>query len=84
MLRIDILVGDLAHRPTVAGGKVMEDNDLVRHGGLSQADQSKLWGKFVRLTPRPTGGETSNGLGLWIVDRLAKSMNGNVFCKSEL
>lgn len=40
--------------------------DVVDEGpGLSKEDQEKLFQKFGRLTPQPTGGETSNGLGLW-------------------
>ena len=31
--------------------------------GLSEEDQRKLYGKFVRLTAQPTAGESSNGLG---------------------
>ncbi len=52
--------------------------------GLSEADQELLWGKFVRLTPRPTGDESANGLGLWIVRRLAEEMGGTTFCESRL
>lgn len=52
--------------------------------GLSQADQQKLFGKFTRLTARPTGGEQSTGLGLFIVKRLVEAMNGKVWCESEL
>lgn len=55
-----------------------------RGPGLSPEDQRKLFGKFVRLTPRPTGGETSNGLGLWIVQRMARLMGGDVTCESTL
>jgi len=50
--------------------------------GLSEEDQEKLWGKFTRLTPRPTGKEHSTGLGLWIVRRLATDMGGHTFCIS--
>lgn len=50
--------------------------------GLSEADQQKLFQKFAKLTPRPTAGEGSNGLGLWIVQRMAQSMNGDVRCHS--
>jgi signal transduction histidine kinase len=55
------------------------------HGpGLSEADQRNLFKKFTRLTPQPTGGESSNGLGLWIVRRMALAMGGNVSCHSAL
>jgi signal transduction histidine kinase len=52
--------------------------------GLSLADQELLFGKFTRLTPQPTGGESSSGLGLWITHRIAAAMGGAVYCRSEL
>ncbi len=52
--------------------------------GLSEEDQRQLFRKFTRLTPVPTGGEGSNGLGLWIVRRMARAMDGEVFCRSTL
>ncbi|HZM06108.1 MAG TPA: HAMP domain-containing sensor histidine kinase [Candidatus Saccharimonadales bacterium] len=52
--------------------------------GLSEEDQKKMFGKFTRLTARPTGGETSTGLGLSIVKRLAEAMSGTVQCHSVL
>jgi signal transduction histidine kinase len=52
--------------------------------GLSAEDQKKLFGKFVRLSAQPTGGETSTGLGLSIVKKLAEAMSGTVVCHSEL
>jgi two-component system sensor histidine kinase/response regulator len=52
--------------------------------GLSKADQQKLFGKFARLTPRPTGKESSSGLGLFIVKKLVETMNGKVWCQSQL
>lgn len=52
--------------------------------GLSEEDQKNLFKKFSRLTPQPTGGESSNGLGLWIVRRMALAMGGDVLCHSEL
>ena len=52
--------------------------------GLSEEDQGKLFQKFSRLTPQPTGGESSNGLGLSIVKRLADSMGARVGCRSQL
>ena len=52
--------------------------------GLSAEDQRNLYGKFVRLSARPTGGESSSGLGLSIVKRLAEAMNGELDCRSKL
>ncbi len=52
--------------------------------GLSAEDQRNLYGKFVRLSARPTGGESSSGLGLSIVKRLAEAMNGQLECRSKL
>jgi len=50
--------------------------------GLSLADQEKLFGQFTRLTPKPTGGEDSTGLGLFIVKKLVESQQGKVWCES--
>jgi signal transduction histidine kinase len=52
--------------------------------GLSEEDKRKLFGKFARLSARPTGGEHSTGLGLSIVKKLAEAMHGKVWCESEL
>jgi len=52
--------------------------------GISAADQLKLFGRFTRLSARPTAGEPSSGLGLSIVKRLVEAMDGTIGCKSEL
>jgi signal transduction histidine kinase len=52
--------------------------------GLSPEDQKKLFGKFARLSAKPTGGEHSTGLGLSIVKKLVEAMSGRVWCDSEL
>ncbi len=52
--------------------------------GLSEEDQRELYGKFARLSARPTGGEMSSGLGLSIVKRLAEAMGGQLECRSRL
>lgn len=52
--------------------------------GLSDSDKNSLFGKFARLSARPTAGEHSTGLGLFIVKKLAEAMNGRVWCESEL
>ena len=52
--------------------------------GFSEEDKKKLFGKFARLSAKPTGGEHSTGLGLSIVKRLAEAMGANIRCESEL
>ncbi|TAE23017.1 MAG: HAMP domain-containing protein [Candidatus Kapaibacterium sp.] len=52
--------------------------------GMSDDDMKKLFGKFARLSARPTGGEHSTGLGLSIVKKMVEAMNGKVWCESEL
>jgi two-component system, sensor histidine kinase and response regulator len=52
--------------------------------GLSAEDQKKLFGKFARLSAKPTGGELATGLGLSIVKKMVQAMNGKVWCESEL
>jgi signal transduction histidine kinase len=51
--------------------------------GLTEQDKRNLFGKFARLSARPTGGESSTGLGLSIVKKLVESMNARVWCESE-
>lgn len=50
--------------------------------GLCREDLAQLWSKFTRLSPEPTGGESSAGLGLWIVKHLAEAMGGKAHCRS--
>jgi signal transduction histidine kinase len=52
--------------------------------GISADDMKKLFGKFARLSARPTGGEHSTGLGLSIVKKMVEAMNGKVWCESEV
>lgn len=50
--------------------------------GLTADDMSKLFGKFQRLSAKPTSGEQSTGLGLSIVKRMVHAMHGEVWCES--
>ncbi len=52
--------------------------------GISEEDQQKLFRKHTKLSARPTAGESSVGLGLSIVKKLAEAMGGEVRCESTL
>lgn len=51
--------------------------------GLTDADKQRLFGKFQKLSARPTAGETSTGLGLSIVKSIIELHKGRVGCDSE-
>ena len=50
--------------------------------GLSPEDLGRLFGRFQRLSAKPTGGESSTGLGLSIVKRIIDMHGGEVTANS--
>jgi signal transduction histidine kinase len=67
---------------TKSGGDLSRKAVLMRVAdegvGISPDEEKKLFGKFMRLSTQPTGGEQQTGLGLSIVKRLAHAMGGDV------
>lgn len=51
--------------------------------GFTEKDKKKLFGKFAKLSARPTGGEHSTGLGLSIVKKLVEILGGSITVESE-
>jgi signal transduction histidine kinase/CheY-like chemotaxis protein len=51
--------------------------------GLSPEDASRVFGRFQRLSAKPTAGEPSTGLGLSIVKRIAELHGGRIAARSE-
>ncbi|WP_407521135.1 ATP-binding response regulator [Methylobacterium oryzisoli] len=51
--------------------------------GLSPEDTGRLFGRFQRLSAKPTGGEGSTGLGLSIVKRIAELHGGRASAESH-
>jgi signal transduction histidine kinase len=64
------------------GGAVCEVRD--EGPGMDPNDQSKLFQRGVRLTPKPTGGEPSTGYGLAVAKDLMESLGGDIWCESVL
>lgn len=52
--------------------------------GLSPEDADRVFGRFQRLSAKPTGGESSTGLGLSIAKRIIDLHNGRIFVESRL
>ncbi|MCX6153271.1 MAG: response regulator [Candidatus Kapabacteria bacterium] len=50
--------------------------------GLSSDDMTKVFGKFQKLSARPTGGESSSGLGLSIAKALVEAHGGRIWVES--
>ncbi|MCU0236012.1 MAG: ATP-binding protein [Acidobacteria bacterium] len=51
--------------------------------GLTPEDKARLFGKFQRLSAKPTGGESSTGLGLSIVEQLVSRHGGRIWAEGE-
>lgn len=51
--------------------------------GMTEEDMKKLFNKYQKLSARPTGNESSTGLGLSIVKKFVEAMQGKIWCESE-
>lgn len=51
--------------------------------GFSEEDKKKVFGKFARLSAKPTAGENSTGLGLSIVKKLVELQKAYILLESE-
>lgn len=65
-----------------ADGRWIEFGVRDQGPGLTDEDKSKLFGKFKKLSARPTAGESSTGLGLSIVKAIIELHGGQVGCDS--
>ncbi|MFQ3597062.1 MAG: tetratricopeptide repeat-containing sensor histidine kinase [Chloroherpetonaceae bacterium] len=51
--------------------------------GLSEEDLKKLFGKFQTLSAKPTMGERSTGIGLFIAKQIVELHQGKIWAESE-
>jgi signal transduction histidine kinase len=63
-----------------AGNIIVKVRD--QGAGLSPEDISRLFGRFQRLSAKPTAGESSTGLGLSIVKRIVDLHGGRITVES--
>jgi two-component system sensor histidine kinase/response regulator len=66
-----------------ANGKGGEFTIRDEGPGFTAEDRERMFRRYGRLSARPTGGETSTGLGLSIVQKLVLAMNGELICDSS-
>ena len=52
--------------------------------GMTAEDLTQLYKPFARLSSRPTGNESSVGVGLSIVRGLVEVLGGQILCQSQL
>jgi len=51
--------------------------------GLTEEDMEKIFGEFMTLSAKPTGGEVATGLGLSVSKKLVEEMGGTIWAESE-
>jgi signal transduction histidine kinase len=69
-VRVRVQAGRNGHGPAIA----VSDTGP----GIGEEERPRLFRKFARLRARPTEGESSSGLGLYIVKRLVDAMGGSI------
>jgi signal transduction histidine kinase len=52
--------------------------------GFSREDLTKIFGKYQKLSAKPTNNETSTGLGLYIIKKIIDNHGGKISVTSEL
>jgi signal transduction histidine kinase len=77
-----------ARNKKVAIHVLQKNSELTIHvsdqgPGISEEDLNLLFGKFRKLSAKPTAGESSSGLGLSIVKELVHILDGNIKVNSK-
>ncbi len=67
-----------------SNGKTIQFEVSDQGQGLYKEELQKLYGKFHKLSARPTAGESSSGLGLSIVKELILLLHGEIAVTSKI
>jgi signal transduction histidine kinase len=51
--------------------------------GLTDEDMKLVFQKYTQLSARPSSGEDSSGLGLYLAKKYVETMNGKIWCESK-
>ncbi len=73
--KVELVISSSAEIMTI----IVRDNGP----GIPKDEQALLFRKFGRASTKPTGDESSTGLGLYIVDRMCALLSGKVSLNSE-
>jgi signal transduction histidine kinase len=66
------------------GGDTPELRVTDQGPGIPPEESARLFRKFSRLSTRPTGGESSSGLGLAIARGIIDALGGRIWCESSV
>ncbi|MFN3394359.1 MAG: sensor histidine kinase, partial [Candidatus Thermochlorobacter sp.] len=84
--RLDSHTEDFRHEPASQPAHTSQSKVLIsvqdEGQGLSEDDLKRLFLKFQRLSARPTGGESSTGLGLSIAKHFVELHGGKIWAES--
>jgi signal transduction histidine kinase len=75
--------GGIIHIIARRAGASLEIEVKDNGQGLNEDDTARLFTKFAKLSSKPTGRETSNGLGLSITKSFVELHNGSIRAVSE-
>jgi two-component system sensor histidine kinase/response regulator len=51
--------------------------------GFTADDMNRLFSKFQKLSAKPTSGESSTGLGLYIAKKMLDKIGGSIICETQ-
>lgn len=71
--------GETVDVKTIPDGNHVQVMVMDNGPGIKENEEEKLFQKFTRLSSRPTGNESSSGLGLSLVKQYVSKINGNVW-----